>query len=127
MKSKLEKIHSDALEEMAKISDMTGVEDFKNEYLSRKSELTNIKKQLKDLSNEEKRIIGPLANSISNDLEEKFITGVKNLTKLGIDEKLVIDNSLITSSCGAGSLSEKYAQKAMDLINELAQKLKERF
>lgn len=62
-----------------------------------------------------------------NDLEEKFITGVKNLTKLGIDEKLVIDNSLITSSCGAGSLSEKYAQKAMDLINELAQKLKERF
>jgi len=62
-----------------------------------------------------------------NDLIEKFQTSVKYLTKKGIDEKLIIDNSLITSSCGAGSLTEKQAQKAMDLVFELSEKLKERF
>lgn len=62
-----------------------------------------------------------------NDLVRKFMTGVNNLTKYGIDEKLIIDNSLITSSCGAGSLSEKYAQKAMSLIKELSEKLKEKY
>lgn len=51
---------------------------------------------------------------------EIFENGVKNLTKMGIDEKIIIENSLITPSCGAGSLSEKLAQKAMDLTKQLS-------
>lgn len=62
-----------------------------------------------------------------NELVQKFEYGVKNLTKFGIDEKLIIENSLITSSCGAGSLSVEYANKAMDMIKELAQELEKRF
>lgn len=54
------------------------------------------------------------------DLSEKFHNSVKNLTKYEIDEKLILDNSIITSSCGAGSLSIKGAQKAMDLVKELS-------
>lgn len=56
----------------------------------------------------------------AKDLSEKFHSSVKNLTKYEIDEKLIIDNSVITSSCGAGSLSVKGAQKAMDLVKELS-------
>ena len=60
-------------------------------------------------------------------LEEKFISAVKYLTEKGIDEKLVIDNSIITPSCGAGSLSEPLAEKAMSLTKKLSDSLKERY
>lgn len=60
-------------------------------------------------------------------LESKFCESVKYLTNKGISEKLVIDNSLITSSCGAGSLSVEKSEQAMDMVNELSKRLKERF
>ncbi len=60
-------------------------------------------------------------------LAERFISYVNKLTKYGINEKLVIDNSLITSSCGAGALSVIGAKKAMDLVKNLSDKLKERY
>ncbi len=62
-----------------------------------------------------------------DDLIEKFEKSVKYLTKKGIDEKLIIDNSLITSSCGAGALNEELAEHAMDFVFELSKELKERF
>ena len=58
-------------------------------------------------------------------LIKKFGTAVKYLTKKGIDEKLVIENSLITPSCGAGVLPVNLAEKAMDLTRILSEKLKE--
>ena len=54
------------------------------------------------------------------DMIQIFENGVKNLTKMGIDEKIIIENSLITPSCGAGSLSEELARKAMDLTKQLS-------
>lgn len=60
------------------------------------------------------------------DLIEKFESSIKYLTKKGIDEKLIIDNSLVTPSCGAGALNIELAQKAMDLVSELSQELKKR-
>lgn len=62
-----------------------------------------------------------------NELIQKFDKSVNYLTKKGVDEKLIVDNSLITSSCGAGSLSVELAQKAMDLVFELSETLKARF
>lgn len=60
-------------------------------------------------------------------LADKFNDYVKKLTKYGIDEKLILDNSLITSTCGAGAMSVKGAEKAMDMVKELSDKLKERY
>ena len=61
------------------------------------------------------------------ELVQNFENSVKYLTKKGIDEKLVIDNSLVTPSCGAGSLNVDLAQKAMDLVWELSNELRKRF
>ncbi|PWL80857.1 hypothetical protein DBY21_00550 [Candidatus Gastranaerophilales bacterium] len=60
-----------------------------------------------------------------SDLEQKFHNAIKYLTKKGIDEKLVIENSMITPSCGAGVLTVELAEKAMDLTKELSIRLKE--
>lgn len=56
-----------------------------------------------------------------------FEKAVKYLTEKGIDEKIIIDNSLISPSCGAGSLTKELAMKAMNLTKELSDTLKERY
>ena len=66
-----------------------------------------------------------LENININDLIEKFKTAVNYLTKKGINEKLIIENSMLTPSCGAGSLSKELAKKAMNLTRELSIQLKE--
>ena len=58
---------------------------------------------------------------------EVFERDVKYLTEKGIDEKIIIDNSLITTACGAGALTKELAQKALQLTGELSNKLKERY
>ena len=62
-----------------------------------------------------------------DDLVQNFENSVKYLTKKGIDEKLIIDNSLVTPSCGAGSLNVELAEKAMSLVFELSNELRKRF
>lgn len=68
-----------------------------------------------------------LENINLNILVDKFKQSVNYLTKKGVNEKLILDNSIITSSCGAGSLSEELAEKAMNLVFELSETLKARF
>lgn len=59
-----------------------------------------------------------------NDAVKKFKQSVKYLTDKGISEKLIIDHSIVTPSCGAGNLSEELAVKAMRLTKELSEELK---
>ena len=68
-----------------------------------------------------------LKNADLDLLENKFEEAVNYLTKKGIDEKLIIRNSYITPTCGAGSLPEELAIKAMTLTKELSDILKERY
>ena len=68
-----------------------------------------------------------LDNITVDNLIQKFMTCVKYLTNKGIDEKLIIDNSIITSSCGAGSLSENLSEKAMNMVKNLSDVLRERY
>lgn len=56
-----------------------------------------------------------------------FKNAVNYLTQKGINEKIIIENSLITPSCGAGSLSKELAEKAMHLTKQLSESLKERY
>ena len=62
-----------------------------------------------------------------NILIDKFNSAIKFLTDKGIDKSLIIDNSIVTPSCGAGSLSEDLAEKAMNLTKDLSENLKKRY
>ena len=96
MKETLEKIHKSALEAIEKIQSTADIEEVKNTYLSRKSELNNIKKNLKDLSNEDKRIVGSLSNQITKDIEEKLDEKYQIFYKKELDEKLEKESIDIT-------------------------------
>ena len=74
MKEKLEQIFNCATEEINNAKTIQDLEDVKLKYLSRKGELNSIKKNLKNLSDEDKRIVGAYANTVSNQLEEKIST-----------------------------------------------------
>lgn len=88
MKATLENIHAQALEAISKIQSTTDIEEVKNTFLSRKSELNNIKKNLKDLSNEDKRIVGSLSNQITKDIEEKLNEKFQTFYQKELNEKL---------------------------------------
>lgn|SRR5574344_2147744 len=88
MKDTLEKIHQSALADIEKINSTSDIEEVRNKYLSRKSELNNIKKNLKDLSNEDKRIVGSLSNQITKDLEEKLNEKYQTFYQKELNEKL---------------------------------------
>lgn len=65
-----------------------------------------------------------LINTNINELEEKLIRAKSYLTNNGIDKNLLDENSLISTSCGCGSLSVELAEKALKLTKELSDKLK---
>ena len=60
-------------------------------------------------------------------LQQKFTDAIKFLSDKGIDEKLIIENSMISPSCGAGSLTVELAEKAMNLTNDISEILKKRY
>lgn len=78
MKAQLEQILNNATADIENAQTSDDIENIKLKYLSRKGELNSIKKNLKDLSNEDKRIVGAFANEVAQKLEcavnEKFET-----------------------------------------------------
>jgi len=57
-------------------------------------------------------------------LLNKFNEGLSCLTKKGLCEARIVERSLITPSCGAGSLDKELATKAMAMTQKLADELK---
>lgn len=88
MKETLEKIHKSALEAVERVQSTADIEEVKNEFLSRKSELNNIKKNLKDMSNDDKRIVGSMSNMITKDIEEKLNEKFQTFYQKELNEKL---------------------------------------
>lgn len=64
------------------------------------------------------------------ELEQKFESAVDDLvqkSKGKIDTDTVIKQSFFTPSCGAGGLPMELAKKAMVLVNELSDSLKQKY
>ena len=71
-----------------------------------------------------------LKNTNLEELEQKFEAAVDDLVKKSrgkIDRELVIKQSFFTPSCGAGGLSMELAKKAMGLVNQLSDRLKQKY
>lgn len=60
-------------------------------------------------------------------LTEKLETAIDSLSKKGIDKELILKQSIITPSCGAGSLDIELAKKAMKLTKEISKHLKTKY
>lgn len=96
MKEQLEAILKNAENDIEKAQNINDIEEIKLKYLSRKGELNSIKKNLKDLSNDDKRIVGALANEIAQKLEAEVKAKYDEFYKKELDAKLQCEKIDIT-------------------------------
>ncbi|QUI24144.1 phenylalanine--tRNA ligase subunit alpha [Vallitalea pronyensis] len=81
MKDKLQAIKEEALKRIQDVSDLKILNDIRVNYLGKKGELTSVLRGMKDLSNEERPIIGQLANEVRGMIEDKLEAAKGELAK----------------------------------------------
>ena len=97
MKEKLETIKAAVLEELKGAAIKTELENIRVKYLGKKGELTQILRGMGQLSNEERPIVGKLANKVREDIEtiiDKASDTLKNNEKEMKLKSEVIDISM---------------------------------
>ena len=106
MKEKIEKIGNSANEEIANASSMQALNEIKVKYLGKKSELSNVLKDMASLSKEERPVVGGIANKVRKEIEEKIQEKEVELSKKELAEKLEkerIDVTLPSTKMKRGS------------------------
>ena len=96
METKIKEIEAKALSEIEKATDLKSLEAVKNEYLSRNSEFNNLKKGMKDLTPEQKPIIGALINKVSDTLNSLIEAKKDVFYKKELNEKLLKEKIDVT-------------------------------
>ena len=88
MKSKLEDILKDARNLFLQAETEASLNDLKVRFLGKKGELTTVMKGMRDLSSEERPLIGKVVNDIKNELEELFDARRQDIHHASLDRKL---------------------------------------
>jgi phenylalanyl-tRNA synthetase alpha chain len=94
MKNRINKIKGSALKEISGAKSFADLEKLRVKYLGRKSKLISVLRGLKDLSKDEKKEIGELANKTREEIELRIRNQelrIKELELSGIEEKERID------------------------------------
>ena len=91
--------------EIKKTADERELFDVKVKYLGRKGKLTEILKSLKNLSESERKVVGPLANEARFEIEKAIATRKKELSEKIDWEKEKIDITLPGKKQELGHLS----------------------
>lgn len=86
-KDQILSIKKEAIEEIQKARSSEELFVLQKKYLGRKSEFNQVLKSLKNLSPEEKREMGPLANNTKRELQEIFSRAEKALKSMKFDPK----------------------------------------
>ena len=106
MKEKLEEIRGHAEERIKEIKDMQALNELKVKILGKKGELTEILRGMKDLSPEERPVIGSLVNKVRDDIEQAILNAEEVLKQKELERKLEeekIDITLPSSKIIRGS------------------------
>lgn len=96
MKEQLEKIYSDAMQDLGNAASISDLDEIRGKYLSRKGEFNEIKKNLKNLSDADKRVVGALANEITQKLESSIRSKHEEFYKKELNEKLAKEKIDVT-------------------------------
>ena len=96
MKEKITKIEKDAKEALEKVNDMQALNELKIKYLGKKSELSNVLKDMASLSKEERPIIGEIANTVRKSIEEEIRKKEERIAKEILQRKLESEKIDIT-------------------------------
>ncbi|GMQ62639.1 phenylalanine--tRNA ligase subunit alpha [Vallitalea maricola] len=88
MKEKLQAIKEEALKSINEAADLKVLNDIRVNFLGKKGELTSVLRGMKDLTKEERPVIGQLANEVRNLIEEKLEDAKGSLAKKQREKQL---------------------------------------
>jgi len=88
MKQKLEQLKNEAMDALVSIDMGHALESLRVKYLGKKGEITAILKQMGSLSEEERPVIGQLANRIRADIEDAITKKAAELDALVMSKKI---------------------------------------
>lgn len=88
MKEKLVEIKKQAMEALESETVLKGLEDLRVKYLGKKGELTGVLRGMRDVSAEDRPVIGQLANEVRESIEVIIDKKKKELEKLMQDKRL---------------------------------------
>jgi phenylalanyl-tRNA synthetase alpha chain len=97
MQSALETVRTEALAAIAKATTLAELDVVDITYAGRKEgKLTELLRGLKDLSPEEKKVVGPLANAVKNDVSAAIVARRQDLERVALDATLAHDTLDVT-------------------------------
>ena len=106
MKEKLEQISKETIAKIEELSSMQELQDLRVKVLGKKGELTEILRGMKDLSPEERPVVGAIVNVVRDEIEAALAKAEEVLAKKELDKKLEeekIDITLPSSKITRGS------------------------
>ena len=89
MKEKLQELYSRAITDIEQVNDFNSLQNVRNTYLSKKSELNGLMSKMRDLSPDERVSFGQLINKIKSELTEKIENKRKEVEEKELQEKLM--------------------------------------
>lgn len=101
---KIETLKSSALKELAGADSVEELETVRVKYLGRKSEFISILRSLKDMTPEEKKAIGPVANKAKVEVDSLISEQIESIEQKQNDEKEWIDITLPGKDDRIGSM-----------------------
>ena len=67
--------------------------------------------------------VNDIAKETTNSLTQKLKFQIKEIEKLGISKKTIIEQSFITPSCGTGSIDFNSAKKVLELTRGVSKEI----
>ena len=120
MKDKLEVIKHSAIASIETTVDLKVLEELRVQYLGKKGELTAVLKNMKDLSSEERPVIGQLANEVRAEIEQSLASKKVALEAAQQDKKLqeeVVDVTMPGKKLSRGHMHP--ILKTLDEVKEI--------
>lgn len=108
MQDKLQQIKESVLIQLNSVNDLKELDQVRVSILGKKGELTAILKGMKDLSNEERPIIGKLANEVRSDIEEKLEEAKKRLSLKARETQLQTETIDVTMPARRKKLGHRH-------------------
>ncbi|MBE7707403.1 MAG: phenylalanine--tRNA ligase subunit alpha [Cyanobacteria bacterium SIG27] len=119
MENKIQEIRTLAVKEIEETVDLKTLEVVKNKYLSRNSEFNNLKKGMKDLTPEQRPVIGALLNKVSAELEKMVNEKNDIFYKKELDERLLKEK--IDVSADGDYVSLGHVHPLTQTVNEIVE------
>lgn len=107
MKERLQQLQQDALSALQQAASLSTLQNVRVKILGKKGQLTEVMKGMRDLSNEQRPVIGALINDLKNRFEKTFVDRQVELQQRDIAARLAsekIDVTLPGRKMASGSL-----------------------